>query len=183
VAKAALVLSIAALLFAAWSAWSAHRSARSSENSARSAAEALELERERRHAERIPRLRLLYDHRVGNSEGLWLVNDGPDSYQVRVTLIPREDGGPVQALQVPKSSGGVTVVREGDEGDLERPMVVGDKRVLRLGRTPGLRSGIVRLRFTCSNEHGEWITAAECEIPGRVPHVQVRRSGGHTDRA
>ncbi len=132
-AKAALVLSIVAILIAAWSGWSAHRSAQSSESSARSAAEGLEPDRDRRHEERTPHLPLLYDRQVGNSEALWLLNNSRESYQVRLALLPREEGGPVEALHVATNSGGVAVVREGNEFELEAPLAVGGKQ------TPPLR--------------------------------------------
>jgi len=120
----------------------------------------------------------------GERDGLWIVNEGPGRYQARVALIPREGGGPVEALHVATANGGTAVVREGEEAELGRQLAVGDKHLLRLTRDRSLRRGIVRLRFTCSNEHGdEWVTAAECEIPGRVPRVHVRHSDGDMERA
>jgi len=127
---------------------------------------------------------LLYDRgRGGERDGLWVINDGPGAYQVRVALISREGGGPVEAVHVATAGGGTAVVREGEEAELGRRLAVGDKHLLRLTRDRSLRRGIVRLRFTCSNEHGEWVTSAECEIPRRVPRAQVRRSNGATERS
>jgi hypothetical protein len=183
-AVAALVISIVAVVFAGVAAVAAVWSAVIARRSARTAAEAVELERVRYHDDRTPRLRLLYEPaQPGGDDGLWVINDGPGAYQVRVTLISREGGGPLEAVQVVKVGGGMAVVREGEEAELGWLLGIGDKYFLRLLRVRSLRRGVVRLRFTCSNEHGEWVTAAECEIPRRVPRVQVRRSNGATKRS
>jgi hypothetical protein len=84
---------------------------------------------------------------------------------------------------VATAGGGMALVREGEDAALGRVLAIGDKYLLRLVRARSLRRGILRLRFTCSNEHGEWVTSAECEIPRRVPRAQVRRSNGATERS
>jgi hypothetical protein len=117
---------------------------------------------------------LLYDRRVGDREALWLLNDSRGSYRVRLELLPREEGGPVQALRGRTSSGGIAVLREGEEIDLEQPLEIGGKKLLRFDRTPSLGAGIVRIRVTCSNEYGEWVVPVEAEIPARVPPGQRR---------
>jgi hypothetical protein len=158
---AALGAGVAAL-FAIWSGVSSHRSARSSESAARSAAGALDLERDRRRGELTPQLRLIRD-RQGAHQGVWVVNDGPETYDtVRFALIEREGGGAVNALRLGGRDDGSEWVTEGNLG---LRMVVGDKVFLRYQRSPRRRGGVLRIRFTCTNDQGEWVVAAECDIP------------------
>jgi len=155
---------VAAALFAIWSAVSSHRSARSSESAARSAAASLDLERERRHDELTPRIRVeLADHQ-DQHEGLWFTNDGLLDYtSVRFRLETPAEVSPVGVVEV--GDAWVPVRPESPiEGDLG-PMRSGDRRFVRYQRADPMRGTTLHLRVTCTNQRGEWTIPVEVYVP------------------
>jgi hypothetical protein len=157
-AGAALRIAIAALAISIIGTGLAWWSARSAARSARTTRDALNLEHDRRHDELAPRITLSRsDHRDAR-EGVWLANDGPHDYaSVRFAIVEIEgtQRGPIQGLLVD----GVATM-EGDLGPIEN----GARRFLPYQRADPDSGGTVRLRITCSNQHGEWSLIREFEV-------------------
>jgi hypothetical protein len=161
VAVMAAVFPGLAAVFAGWSAWASHRSAGSSESSARSAAEAVELERDRRHRELTPRIRLQHHGPVGSGEDavaeeVSVVNGGPLDYSsVAFSFATHPVDSPIASFVL------------GTEGDLG-PLAIGEHTSLEVQRHDGDREAdgeTLYLVFTCGNDQGTWTIPVEVEIP------------------
>jgi hypothetical protein len=141
-AAVALVVSFLALAVAGWSAWTAHR--------------ALAIERDRRHGELIPNIRVEEATFEDQQEGLWFTNDGPLDYtSVRVRVETPGNVSPVGALQI-----GEGWSTEGDLG----PMELGERRLIPIRRNKPMPGTTLRLRLTCQNNQGTWPIYREVEF-------------------
>jgi hypothetical protein len=160
---AALVVSVLALLAAGWSAVSAHRYARSSDSSARSAAATVDLERERRHDELTPRVRVELAGSEDQHEGLWFTSDGPLDYtSVRFRLETPAEVSPVAAFQL--SGAWVPVNAERPLESNLGPMRHGDRRFVRYQRADPMPGTDLHLRVTCTNQRSEWTIPVEVYV-------------------
>jgi hypothetical protein len=150
-AVAALVISIVALAVAGWSAWTAHR--------------AFILERDRRHDELTPHVRVDEDRDGEGEEGLCFTNDGPlDFTSVRFRLETPLEDTPVEAFLVGSewiTGAGATIT-----GDLG-PITVGDRRFLYYRKSEDVElfpETTLRFRITCVNDRRTWSIHVEVEM-------------------
>jgi hypothetical protein len=151
---AAAVAAVAAV-FAIWSAVSSHRSATHSKSSAQSAADTLALERDRRHGELIPDIRVEESTFEDKQEGLWFTNNGPLDYTSVLLRVDPALASPVGALQI-----GEAWSTEGDIG----PMQLGERRLVLIRRNVPMPGTTLRLRLTCENDGGTWTIHKDVEF-------------------
>ena len=172
-----IIISVLALLVAAWSAYSSHRSRRAAERTAG-------LTEQRRREEQAPSIEFVGVD-AAPDEAIRIVNMAAVAYtSVRFTIVPSLDElPPVDALQVgdedPDIGGYPRWISQGQAWDLGR-LGPGEHQLLD-ARRPGssvgwpTTAGTLRLLLDCTTETYTVSVIRTCDIPPKPPEPSVSR--------